>query len=513
MTLCATAALYCVVRYVENGRLSWLLACGSMMGAAILSKETSVVLLGGLYVFFALTPAARLRVRHLALAVAADGGRGGDLAGHAAAGRALASTGQSYLLWQLFRRPNHGTWFYFTVLPAGSARPLLAAALAGLIWLRREATWRERLLLSWIVVPVLFFTLWPVKGFQYLLPVAPVAGRPGRPDPGPPCSPASAAAGQLARRRPRRAAMGVLAAATVVSLAIPAWARSRAFRQRHLPGRERRDDRRPGGRRVDPAARSARAAGCWPSARPPPTCWSSMVTTRSRPCRSAPNPRDRNPVLRPGGQPRPGAAPGVSSSTSSGMPTPPPARPSSPAKARRLASKYHGVAVYTATINVPALRAAPSRAGLHHLRGAPMKAQVRLPRPAGSPSLAVLLAWRRPAAAAPAPPASPARTTGHADQALHLPHAGRPDLRQLLRHLSRCRRDPPPGTCQPRSPASPADGCVKPFLLSGGQPPPLGASKHDHRQPVQPREDGRLRRRLPAAGPRRVTGDGLLRPA
>src|SRR2546421_1848888 len=40
MTLCATGALYCVARSVENGRLSWLLACASTMSAAILSKET-----------------------------------------------------------------------------------------------------------------------------------------------------------------------------------------------------------------------------------------------------------------------------------------------------------------------------------------------------------------------------------------------------------------------------------------------------------------------------------------
>jgi 4-amino-4-deoxy-L-arabinose transferase-like glycosyltransferase len=218
MTLCATAALYCVARYVENGRLSWLLACASTMSAAILAKETSVVLLGGLYMFFALTPVARLRVRQLWLALLLIVAEVAiwpvmlRLGGH-------SRTGQSYLVWQLFRRPNHGTWFYFTVLPSWIGPAVLAAALAGLIWLRGEATWRERLLLSWMVVPVLFFTLWPVKGFQYLLPVAPVlailAGRTltrPLPLPGP--------------RRAGRLAMGVLAAATAVSLVIPAWTRS-----------------------------------------------------------------------------------------------------------------------------------------------------------------------------------------------------------------------------------------------------------------------------------------------
>jgi 4-amino-4-deoxy-L-arabinose transferase-like glycosyltransferase len=239
MTLCATAALYCVVRYVEAGRLSWLLAGGSMMGAAILSKETSMVLLGGLYAFFVLTPSARMRARHLLLtfllllAEVAVWPVMIRLSGY-------SQTGQSYLLWQMFRRPNHPTLFYFSVLPAWIGPALLVAVTAGLIWLRGEATWRERLLLAWLVVPVLFFSLWPVKGFEYLLPVCPplaiLAGRtlarplprpgwlrqPGRlrlpawlPRPGWLAGP----------QGPQRAAMGVLAAVTAASMAVPAWGR------------------------------------------------------------------------------------------------------------------------------------------------------------------------------------------------------------------------------------------------------------------------------------------------
>ncbi|MBM0228493.1 MULTISPECIES: hypothetical protein [Micromonospora] len=49
---------------------------------------------------------------------------------------------------------------------------MLAAAIGGLWWLRRRRSWRETLLVSWIAAPVVFFQLWPVKGFQYLLPAA-----------------------------------------------------------------------------------------------------------------------------------------------------------------------------------------------------------------------------------------------------------------------------------------------------------------------------------------------------
>ena len=89
-----------------------------------LAKETSAVLLGALYVFFALTPATRGRVRHLALTLALVLAEVAiwpvmlRLARH-------SNTGQSYLVWQLFRRSNHATWFYFTVLPSwiGPAAP------------------------------------------------------------------------------------------------------------------------------------------------------------------------------------------------------------------------------------------------------------------------------------------------------------------------------------------------------------------------------------------------------
>ena len=38
---------------------------------------------------------------------------------------------------------------------------------------RRRSSWREVLLLAWIIVPFVFFEVWPVKGFPYLLVLAP----------------------------------------------------------------------------------------------------------------------------------------------------------------------------------------------------------------------------------------------------------------------------------------------------------------------------------------------------
>jgi 4-amino-4-deoxy-L-arabinose transferase-like glycosyltransferase len=121
-------------------------------------------------------------------------------------------TGESYLTWQLFRRPNHDWLFYPETVPEVIGPLVLLAAVMGLWLLRRQASWRERLLLCWIVVPVAFFQLWPVKGYQYLLPTAPalavLAGR------------------ALSGRWASSPAFGMLATATVgVSLLIPTWNR------------------------------------------------------------------------------------------------------------------------------------------------------------------------------------------------------------------------------------------------------------------------------------------------
>ncbi|MBX6749940.1 MAG: glycosyltransferase family 39 protein [Micromonosporaceae bacterium] len=249
MTLTATVVLYGIVRYVETASQPWLLAAGAAMGLSVMAKETSLVLLGGLYAFFALTPAVRINVRDLLLAVGAMGCVVAAIP-IVLAGSNRTSTGGNYLLWQILRRPNHEFYFYFAVVPWAVGIGVVIAAAAGLVWLRRERTWRERLLVSWMTVPVVFFTLWPVKGYQYLLPIAPVlavlaartlvrvpdALRPATtpPAPGGLAAKPNRLAARLDRLAPwwsglrRKTWFPVVVAATLVallatSLAVPAW--------------------------------------------------------------------------------------------------------------------------------------------------------------------------------------------------------------------------------------------------------------------------------------------------
>jgi hypothetical protein len=173
MALMATLALYMLVRFGATERPVWLYATGVCMGLTFLAKETGILMVGAIYAFLALSPELRVRIWQILLSlllmvaamvpfpltVSLAGGGGGNKT-------------QQYLVWQLFRRPNH-TWdFYGTMVPPAMGIGVILLALLGLWLLRHRQTWRERLLILWILVPVSFFQLWPTKGFQYLLPAA-----------------------------------------------------------------------------------------------------------------------------------------------------------------------------------------------------------------------------------------------------------------------------------------------------------------------------------------------------
>jgi hypothetical protein len=182
MVFCATLTLYLMARFGTTRQTIWFYAAGAAMGLTILAKETSVVLIGSIYAFLALSPEIRIRLRDLvmsflclALIIATF-----PLSIRLAGGGATKSAG-NYVVWQLFRRPNHEWFFYPSTVPFAIGLLVIATAILGFWFLRRERSWREKILIWWIVVPVVFFQLWPTKGFQYLLPTAPafaiLAGR------------------------------------------------------------------------------------------------------------------------------------------------------------------------------------------------------------------------------------------------------------------------------------------------------------------------------------------------
>jgi 4-amino-4-deoxy-L-arabinose transferase-like glycosyltransferase len=179
-TLMSTVTLYLLARYAITERVTWLNAAAAALGLTVLCKEDSVILLGAIYAFLALTPELRTDIRDLIGAAA--------IFGLVVAAMTVAldwagrtGTGVDYVVWQLFRPPNHSLLFYPALVPLAIGVGVIAAAGAGLWLLRRDASWRETLLLSWIAVPAAFYQLFPTKGYQYLLPIAPalavLAGR------------------------------------------------------------------------------------------------------------------------------------------------------------------------------------------------------------------------------------------------------------------------------------------------------------------------------------------------
>lgn len=175
LTFWAAVTLLTLAKFVDTRRVAWLYATGAAFGLTCLSKETAILLVGSFYVFWALSPDIRVRLRDLLItaAIAIVTILPFPLA-LMMSGR--SHTGGAFLSWQLFRRANHGLSFYALQVPPAMGLLVVALAVFGLWHLRARRSWRERLLLCWILVPTTFFELWPVKGYQYLLPSAiPVA--------------------------------------------------------------------------------------------------------------------------------------------------------------------------------------------------------------------------------------------------------------------------------------------------------------------------------------------------
>src|SRR5512140_1274885 len=144
MTFFATLTLYALARFGITQRARWLYAAGIAMGLTVISKETSIILLGSIYAFLALSQELRVRLRDLIIApilmviVIAPFPISLMLAGG-------SGTGRNYLVWQLFRRPNHDALFYFQTVPVAIGILVIAAALLGVVLLWRQNTWREKL--------------------------------------------------------------------------------------------------------------------------------------------------------------------------------------------------------------------------------------------------------------------------------------------------------------------------------------------------------------------------------
>jgi 4-amino-4-deoxy-L-arabinose transferase-like glycosyltransferase len=172
MTTFAALTVYLLARYATTERPDWLYAAGAALGLIFLAKEIGIVFIPAVYAFLALSPSVKVRLRDIAISLGCAAVVIAPFPLSLLLGGGTRA-GKGFLAWQLFRPPNHTPGFYLATVPRAMGLLVLLSALLALALRRREWTWRENLLVVWVAVPLVFFQLWPVKGFQYLLPTAP----------------------------------------------------------------------------------------------------------------------------------------------------------------------------------------------------------------------------------------------------------------------------------------------------------------------------------------------------
>jgi hypothetical protein len=164
--------MYMVARYSTSGSARWLYAASFAAGLTVLAKETAVLLVPVIGAYFLLTPKIRLTIGRLIVSGVLFAVAFGPYPAAILIGKGT-NAAQSFFLWELLRQPNHTWTFYADVLPTAMGPLIVAAAAVGLVIAVRRAGWQDRLVIAWLAVPIAFFELWPVKGYQYLLPTAP----------------------------------------------------------------------------------------------------------------------------------------------------------------------------------------------------------------------------------------------------------------------------------------------------------------------------------------------------
>ena len=164
--------IYLLARYSAGGRARWLYTAAFAGGLTVLAKETAILLIPVVGAFLLLTPQIRIGLRRLLVSAVIFVVAFSPYPAAILIGKGTGAA-QSFAVWEILRQPNHTWTFYADVLPGAMGPLVVVTAAMGLIIAVRRAHWEDRLLIAWLAVPIAFFELWPVKGYQYLMPIAP----------------------------------------------------------------------------------------------------------------------------------------------------------------------------------------------------------------------------------------------------------------------------------------------------------------------------------------------------
>ncbi len=165
-------SIYLLGRFIRSNQNRWLFGAAFTTGLTVLAKETAVLIVPVAVAFLLLTPEIRIAFRNQVVAIALFLLAAAPYPAAILIGKGSNAAG-SFVLWQVLRQANHTWTFYGDILPGAVGPLVLFIGLIGLLYVIRRGQWQDRLILCWVAVPVAFFEIWPVKGFQYLLPIAP----------------------------------------------------------------------------------------------------------------------------------------------------------------------------------------------------------------------------------------------------------------------------------------------------------------------------------------------------
>jgi len=180
MTTFVAATMLMLAVWLRTQRVVWFYTAAATAALAVLSKEMGILTVPAVILFVLFSRDLPLRWRRdlpIAAAVFAVAISPYPLSLLLGGG---AHTTNQFVVWQFFRQPNHDATFYLTVLPSlGYVTVGLAAlGLASLRW-RWQAF--DTLAITLVVCNLVFFQVWPTKGYEYLLPLVPaviyLAGR------------------------------------------------------------------------------------------------------------------------------------------------------------------------------------------------------------------------------------------------------------------------------------------------------------------------------------------------
>jgi 4-amino-4-deoxy-L-arabinose transferase-like glycosyltransferase/putative flippase GtrA len=165
-------SMFLLATYARTGSSRWLYGAAFTTGLTVLAKETAVLIVPVAVAFLLLVPEVRIPLRRQITALVLFLIAVGPYPAAILIGKATGTAG-SFVLWEILRQPNHTWTFYGEILPGAVGPLVFIAAVAGLLYALRRGRWEDRLLFCWVLVPVAFFEVWPVKGYQYLLPISP----------------------------------------------------------------------------------------------------------------------------------------------------------------------------------------------------------------------------------------------------------------------------------------------------------------------------------------------------